>query len=218
MIANFSYTLNSSCTLPVSAAFTNTSAGPGILNYLWDFGDGSATDNTFAPSHLYNTAGNDTARLTVTSNLGCSDIMSVPVTISASGNITDFTMPDTVCVNTPVNFTNTSSPYPNKSDWNYGDGSPVDLNKHNGLHTYTVPGPYKVILTNTFSLCGGTQTKKIVVVGPPVTNFTGTNLISCKAPLTSTFTDASVGATSWVLGLRRRQSHGKWPGTTGAYI
>jgi gliding motility-associated-like protein len=197
VISNFSYSLNSSCTLPVTATFTNTSTGPGILSYLWDFGDGSGPDNTFAPSHLYNTAGNDTARLTVTSNQGCSDIMKVPVTISSSGNISDFTMPDTVCVNTVVDFTNISSPYPNRSDWLYGDGSPADLNKHNGQHTYTVPGTYPVKLTNTFPLCGGTNTKNIVVVAPPVTSFTGTNLTSCKAPLTSIFTDASVGATSW---------------------
>jgi gliding motility-associated-like protein len=197
--ANFSYSLNTSCTLPVTATFTNTSTGPPILSYQWDFGDGTLPfDNTFAPSHLYTTAGNDTATLTVTSTQGCSDIMKVPVTISPSGNITDFTMPDTVCVNTVVNFTNTSSPYPNSSDWLYGDGSPADINKHNGQHTYTVPGTYSVKLTNAFSVCGGTNTKNIVVVGPPVTSFTGTNLTSCKAPLTSTFTDASIGATSWV--------------------
>ncbi len=44
----------------------------------------------------------------------------------------------------------------------------------------------------------GSITKTIYVVNPPNTSFTGTNLVSCKPPLTTTFTNTTTGATSWL--------------------
>jgi gliding motility-associated-like protein len=194
---NFNSSVNSNCTLPVTANFTNTTTGPPILSWLWDYGDGSPTENLFAPSHSYASAGSYIVKLAATSSAGCSDTLKLPINISANGNLTDFTYPDTVCLNTPVNFQNISSPIPISSIWDYGDGSPVD-NLRNGLHTYTVTGTYPVQLTNTFPGCNGFISKNIVVVNPPTTSFTGTNIFSCKPPLTSTFTNTSVGATSWL--------------------
>ena len=37
---DFNTSLNSSCTLPVTANFTNSTSGPGTVTYSWDFGDG----------------------------------------------------------------------------------------------------------------------------------------------------------------------------------
>ena len=36
------------------------------------------------------------------------------------------------------------------------------------------------------------------MVNPPTTSFSGTNLTSCKAPLTASFTNTSTGASSWL--------------------
>jgi gliding motility-associated-like protein len=196
VVPNFSSSLASSCALPVTASFTNSSTGPPNLTYLWDFGDGSPTSTIFAPTHPYTVAGNYTVKLAVTSSQGCSDTLPLKVNITASGNLTDFSAPDTVCVNSPVTFTNISSPPPNSSTWNYGDGSPVVTAK-NGQYTYTSPGTYPVTLSNTFSGCNGSVTKNIYVVNPPVASFSGTNITSCKAPLTSSFTNTSTGSTSW---------------------
>jgi gliding motility-associated-like protein len=197
IIPNFSSTLNSSCTLPVTANFSNTSTGPPILSWNWDFGDGGGfNNNLFQPTHPYTAAGNYNVRLAVTSNQGCSDTLAIPVNITANGNLTSFTVPDTVCINTTVNFTNISSPIPISSTWDYGDGSPPDIKK-NGQHPYTTPGKFTVTLTNNFGGCSGTYSKDIYVVNPPTTDFSGTNLTSCTAPLTASFNDLSVGATSW---------------------
>lgn len=193
---NFSNSLNSSCTLPVTASFANTSTGPPVLSYLWNFGDGSPTDNTPSPSHPYSVANNYVVKLAVTSSQGCSDTLSQNVNITASGNLTDYTAPDTVCIGTSVTFKNISSPFPNSSSWNYGDGSPVDIAR-DGHHSYATPGIYAVQLTNTFSGCNGSITKNLYVVNPPVTSFSGTNIANCQPPLTSTFTNTSTGATSW---------------------
>ncbi len=71
-------------------------------------------------------------------------------------------------------------------------------NTINGQHTYAAAGTYPVNLNNTFSGCTGAITKNIYVVNPPSTSFTGTNLVSCKPPLTTTFTNTTTGATSWL--------------------
>jgi gliding motility-associated-like protein len=196
---NFNIGIASSCNLPVTANFTNTTTGVAPRTYNWDFGDGGGfIDNTLSPTHNYSTAGSYTVRLAASSTQGCSDTLNLPLNISANGNLTDFTFTDTVCINTVVNFTNISSPNPNSSSWDYGDGSPVDVGIKNGQHTYTIPGKHTVLLTNTFAGCNGFISHDIYVVNPPVASFTGVNMISCKPPLTTTFTNTSTGASSWV--------------------
>jgi len=195
---NFNTSLNSSCTLPVSATFNNTTSGPPILSWNWDFGDGAGfVDNTYSPTHNYTAAGTYNVRLAATSSAGCSDTLKLPVKISANGNLTDFTVPDTNCISTTVLFTNISSPNPALSVWNYGDGSPLDTAK-NGKHLYPGTGKYTVTLTNNFAGCNGTVSKDIYIVSPPTASFTGANLTSCKPPLTASFTNTSTGATSWL--------------------
>ena len=64
--------------------------------------------------------------------------------------------------------------------------------------TYTTAGTYTVTLTNTFAGCNGTVSKTVNVVNAPVADFTATNTGSCKPPLTTQFTDISVGSTTWL--------------------
>ena len=197
VIPNFSSSLNSSCTLPVTANFNSAGTiGPGTLSYHWDFGDGN-TSPLPNPSNNYAIANTYNVKFAVTSNLGCSDTLVRPITISSNGSVTDFTVPDTVCINTLVNFTNTSSPLPNSSTWDYGDGTGPHPG-FNGSVTYTTPGTKTVTLSNVFAGCTGNKTKNIFVVNPPVVNFTGTNLTSCKPPLISSFSDNTPGAINWL--------------------
>jgi gliding motility-associated-like protein len=197
VFADYSPTINTTCTLPVSTTFTNQTTGPPALSYLWDFGDASPLDPSVSPTHNYTSAGNYTVKLVANSSQGCVDTFSTVVNISASGNLSDFSGAGNVCINTITNFLNTSSPPPASSTWDYGDGSPID-NARNGQHTYTTPGTYHVVLTNNFSGCTGTVTKDVTVVGPPVTAFTATNVNACSPPLTTQFNDATPGATSWL--------------------
>ncbi len=164
----------------------------------WDFGDGAGfVDSSIpSPTHSYSAAGNYIVRLAATSNAGCSDTLNLPVNITASGNLTDFTVQDTDCVNTHVNFTNISSqsqPVP-LGLWRW---IPIDVIRKTVSIFMHLPGTYTVTLTNTFAGCNGTVSKNIYIVSPPVASFTGTNLNSCKAPLTASFTNTSTGATSW---------------------
>jgi gliding motility-associated-like protein len=195
---NFFSNLASTCNLPVTDSFVNTSITSGLPNisWNWDFGDGGGFNNNLkSPTHPYSAAATYTVRLAVTSSAGCSDTAIHQVNITANGNLTDFTYPDTVCVNSNVTFKNISSPHPVSSMWDYGSG-PVGPSQ-DGSFTYLAPGTYSITLTNNFGACNGSITHTIVVVNAPTASFTGANLAGCKAPLTSTFTNTSTGATSW---------------------
>ncbi|HEY8734847.1 MAG TPA: PKD domain-containing protein, partial [Puia sp.] len=137
---DFSTAINSSCTLPVATSFTNQTTGPPNLSYVWDFGDASPPDNTVSPNHNFAAAGTYTVQLVANSSAGCSDTLRTPVTISANGNVSDFTGAGNVCINSQANFVNTSAPSPTSANWDYGDGS--SSNSISGQHTYSIAGTY----------------------------------------------------------------------------
>ncbi len=60
VVANFTAGASSSCTLPFTVQFTNTSTGGG--SYSWTFGDGGTSSAT-NPSHIYTSFGNYTVTL-----------------------------------------------------------------------------------------------------------------------------------------------------------
>jgi len=200
LFPDFTTTLNSSCVLPVTANFANSTTGAvgGTTTYAWDFGDSPPWGTTTtSPTHNYTVPGTYTVRLAASSTLGCTDTLSNVVNISASGNLSDFTGSGNVCLNVPVTFTNASSPAPTSNTWDFGDGSPI-ASGYSVQHTYTSLGPFNVTLTNAFTSCTGTVTKGVVVVAPPITVFTATNVNGCQPPMTTQFTDATPGATIWL--------------------
>ncbi|MBA5793482.1 PKD domain-containing protein [Flavobacterium sp. xlx-214] len=68
------------CTnMPIS--FDNLSTennGTAIVNYLWDFGDGT-TSSTFEPTHTYTTEGAYTVKLTVTNSCNCASVYEMDI-------------------------------------------------------------------------------------------------------------------------------------------
>jgi hypothetical protein len=64
------------------------------ITYDWDFGDGSAHSTSANPTHRYTTAGQFTARLTVSDGRGGSDGKTVPITVGS---------PPTVTITSPAN-------------------------------------------------------------------------------------------------------------------
>lgn len=80
-VANFS----SSVAGP-AVTFTNTSTGgTGPYTYLWNFGDGSPTNNSSSPVHTYVIDGTYTACLTVTDANGCTDTTCHSVIVLTTG-------------------------------------------------------------------------------------------------------------------------------------
>ena len=177
--------------MPIS--FNNNSTGPGTLSYMWDFGDGY-TSTSANPTHTFASNGPVVVKLITFSNSGCQDTLAVQMEI---GSIqTTFTSPLDACINSPVTFTNTSTPAPSGTIWNLGDGNTG--NTTNFTHSYTAPGTYAVKLYNTYLSCVDSSTKFIIIHGAPVTQFSTPDTFRCVPPHTVQFTDNSTGgATSW---------------------
>lgn len=183
------------CRAPFTVSFTNTTTGPGTLSYLWSFGDGN-TSTQQNPTHTYAATGNYTVTLAVTSSSGCTDTLRRSNAVAIPVITTAFTAPDSICVLSPANFTNTSSPAGQSSAWDFGDGTTSTA--ANPLKAFTVPGTYTVRLVQTFQNCRDSFSRPIRVLPKPSTAFTANNTFSCQPPLTVNFTNNSTGAVSYL--------------------
>lgn len=190
--ADFSSTLPTTCRPPFLINFTNLTSGPGTLTYQWDFGNSTNSTNQ-NPSTTYAAAGTYTVRLIATSQYGCNNTIQRDIVINGAG--TSITSPDTVCLNTVVNFQNTSSITPVSTVWDFGNGR--GSNRFNDTSSFTSPGTYLIKIVNTYADCVDSAFKNLVVLPDPSVDFTAPTVTSCKAPFTVNFQDLSTGAVSW---------------------
>ena len=180
------------CSLPETIVFQSQATGPGLLNYQWFFGD-AGTAVTSDPTHNYNATGTYNVQFVVTNSSGCKDTSSTIINIAPA--YAAFSMPATVCAGMPVSFTNTSSPASVAAMWTFGDGS--SSNSINPVKTFVSPGNYTIKLVNDFGSCKDSTSKNVMVIANPVTAFTAGDLISCKAPFTVQFNNASSAGTRY---------------------
>ena len=153
----FSVNKNLLCTLSDSVTFTNTSTGPGTLQYSWDFGDGNTSAQS-NPVHKYNTKGVYQVKLTVSNTVGCS-ATSYPVQVNAAYFNTNFNS-SPLC--REARFTSSSYLSPSSSFWQFGDGN-ISNSYFGASHTYATAGTYNVTLINTYGACKDTITKPVTV-------------------------------------------------------
>ncbi|MBC7946933.1 MAG: PKD domain-containing protein [Chitinophagaceae bacterium] len=192
--AGFTNTQPVVCQAPASISFTNTSTGPAVLSYTWNFGDGN-NSTLQNPVHVYNAEGIYDVTLVTVSSAGCRDTVHSTIPVTIGGITTSFNSPDTVCANEMAIFTNTATPPPLSSFWRFGDGG--TSNQINTTHTYAAPGTYTVTLFNTYFLCTDSTNRTIVVNPLPVANFTAPITTRCQPDLTVNFQDQSTSAVSW---------------------
>ena len=181
---------------PLTVSFTNTTSG--ATSYNWAFGDGNTSTATNAVN-VYNNPGVYSVRLTAFGPGGSNALTltnyitvasSVPPLVSFSGTPTNGFAPLT------VSFTN-SSVDATSYIWDFGDGN-ISTAIH-GFNIYTNAGTYTVTLTASGP--GGTRvlalTNYIVAaIPPPLVSFAGSPTIAL-APLQVSFTNSTVGATSY---------------------
>ncbi|MDI6708628.1 MAG: PKD domain-containing protein, partial [Candidatus Thermoplasmatota archaeon] len=118
-----------------------------IVNYTWDFGDGS-TGRGMNVTHTYTATGNYTVTLTVTDDYGATAIDTCVVTVLNRVPVAEAGPNQTVYKNTFVEFNASASYDPDgtivKYLWYFGDGA-----SSYGMavtHTYASIGNYTVIL------------------------------------------------------------------------
>lgn len=146
--------------------FTDNSTG--AVNYQWDFGDTSVS-TLISPSHIYDTPGNYSVSLTVTSQNGCQDITNSTVVVAALPTA-GFSFSDPLCAGDQIAFLNASSPDVISCAFDFEDGN--NSASCNPAHTFQTPGTYLVsqTVTNNFG-CKDTVGLPVLVLTVPDATF-----------------------------------------------
>ncbi len=181
---------------------TTVTGYPGyIVQWVWNFGDGTAPVTILSPGNpnvTHTFAGNAnayTVRLTVTTSDGCSDFIEHIVNIM-TGPLADFTYPSNNCVQQSIQFTDASQTNGGGmiTQWHWDFGDPLSGPNNtsvlqNPAHQFSGPGSYTVteIIINT-SNCSDTSVHTITISPAPIANFTADT--ACVGSQTH-FTDLS---------------------------
>jgi len=114
------------------------------VSAIWDFGDGTPTQN--GPSHSYAAPGTYTITVTFTYSDGCTKTITQTIEIICCNNI-NFSIPNpTQCIETDMTFELNVNVDPAIVSWDFGDGTIV-TGVLNPTHQYAAYGTYTVELT-----------------------------------------------------------------------
>jgi gliding motility-associated-like protein len=222
-VAAFSLSLSAGC-LPFPVSFTDQSkplAG-NIINWSWDFGDGS-TSALQNPVHSYTTDGIYSVKLTVQNSKGCSDSLLLADTISTGARpVPSFvTNQLNVCASVPVNFNNKTSGSYTSFLWYFGDGD--TSTKSGPAHYFNDTGYMNVkLIAYNYGCSDSIELKKYVYIKPPIVR--ARYSFSCDSPYVRNFLARFVAPQSyiWDFGDGTSTSIEKFPSHTykspGTYI
>ncbi len=127
--------------------FTNSSTGTSGATASWDFGDGSPASTEWSPSHSYQTSGDYTVTLTVTTVSDGSTSVSTQTVTIAEQLSTSFVASDDAG-NVSFNASSSGGESGYSYSWDFGDGSSAG-NGQQITHNYTSTGMFTVVLTVT---------------------------------------------------------------------
>ncbi|KAK6026496.1 PKD domain protein [Ostertagia ostertagi] len=176
-------------------ARANISSAIPITSYQWDFGDGTSGSGPVV-YHTYTTGGSYTINLIVTTSAGCTLLLNVPVTVGTHSSPSFTANPTNVCAGQPVTFTNTTTgPAGVTYTWIMGDGGTSTQTNpvypYNGVGTFT-----PMLISNTFGCLDTFRRVNYITVTPPLAKYSFN--VSCVNRKSVTFTNTSIGATSWI--------------------
>jgi len=163
-----------------------------VVSYLWDLGEPGGTYTTQFPTHTYNTAGNYNIQLTITTQNGCTQIVTIPngVRTGTPPSVNFNFTPNNTCASTPIQFTDLSTTTAGAVVlwlWDFGDSLTSTL--QNPTHTYVDTGFLNVKLIVSNNGCIDSLSKPIQVK-PPVAIFGYRT--NCNNKLQVTFLDSSL--------------------------
>lgn len=174
-----------------STLFQNLTPPPADSNisaWLWSFGDpGSNTSAIQEPSFVYSAGGTYSVSLTATSDAGCVNTLTKPVTIGTSP-VANFVL-GPACVDAPTQFSDISSGGVQSRVWQIGTST---FSSVNPTYTYTTPGNYTATLTvASANGCTNMVSKPVNVPVPPTLTLQVEN--PCEdQPAVFTLVDATV--------------------------
>lgn len=162
---SFNAPILSGC-VPFTASLTDNST-PSSASVIWDFGDGSTSNQTGTVNHTFNNPGCYTITLTATSIDGCTNVGSVANYICVNTYaIASFSSSEQelTLLNTQVAFTNNSQNATFYS-WTFGDGA--NSSSSDPIHSFPSEiGSYEVMLVaNNAGNCPDTARMVIAIKG-----------------------------------------------------
>jgi gliding motility-associated-like protein len=184
------------CLVTDAVQFTNNSSGPGALDYLWDFADGT-TSTTASPNHIFNKKGDYSVSLRVHSSEGCTVVSTQTNPLDVANYNTSFSIPTPICLGSYVSFNSQSTPAPDNSSWQV-DGVTQSFYFGSFYTSFSTAGDHTITLNNVFGTCPQTASQKISVKAPPAPNgFVATIAGKCGSPVAVNFKDQTSGAVQW---------------------
>jgi gliding motility-associated-like protein len=199
VVPDYTFTIVKGCQGD-TVLFTNISTQN--TSNFWDFADGF-TDTTKNPVHFYSNQDIYLVKLTA-SNYLCTDSI-IKIVDTRHPLIAAYTVDnDTICQNTMVHFTGTStvSAGPGSFFWDFGDGS--TSTQLSPSHTYTVPGTYPVMLAVKDAIpCTDTTYYTIVVDSIPQMTFSIDKHNICtgqSVQMTALYTQSGHTGLDWNFG------------------
>jgi len=184
---------------PFTVSFNATINSPEpVVSYLWDFGNG-VTSTSATPSYTYAAKGTYTIRLTVTTASGCTETITLPaaVLVGTKPAINFTAMPRVACAFQTVQFANLTTDTSGQVEtlWLFGDSGTGTA--FNPVHEYSDTGFFNVTLFVTNNGCRDSlKIDSFIRIKPPIAKFKYEN--RCSNKLNFTFTDQSIGATTWL--------------------
>lgn len=158
--------------LNAGTIFNDTSvvADGSVVSWDWNFGDGVGSDTAQNPTYMYTADGTYNVQLTVTSDWGCVDSITLPINV-LPGPDADFTESNSsVNIFENIVFTDQSTPPPPSIiDWFWDFGDTIGTsNVQNPTYSYDASGTYTVMLVVTDDNgCMDTTYRDIIVFLPP---------------------------------------------------
>ena len=196
LTASFSADKKVLCLVTDPVQFTNNSTGPGTLDYVWNFGDGT-TSTQLNPTHVFNKKGTYSVSLTVHSSEGCTVVSTQTNSLNVANYSTSFDVPSPICKGSTVTFNSQSSPTPDNSIWTV-DGIQQYYSYGSLSYAFNTIGNHTITLNNTFGTCPQSVSKQVSVKDLPApTAFTADIMGKCGSPVAVNFKDQTPGAVKW---------------------
>ncbi|MFT6166729.1 MAG: gliding motility-associated-like protein [Vicingaceae bacterium] len=179
--------------------FTDASsiATGSITSWSWDFGDGVGTSNSQNPAYTFVTAGTFNVKLVVISGFGCTDSITLPVTINPLPSA-DAGADQVICNTGTIQIGGIpSSITPNVSYLWDNTGSLNNNTLPNPIASPTVTTRYNLTVTENTTGCFDTSSVLVTVNPIPVVDFSVAD--TCIGNVTL-FTDASTISVGSITG------------------
>ena len=207
-VSSFASTLSCSGSSTCFTDLSSVSSGS-IVGWSWNFidpGSGAANSSSLKnPCHLYSTFSNMTAQLTVTTDKGCQQTFSAPVSFYplpvSAFSTTSTCLREATCFS---NLSTISAGVIASQQWSFGDpnsGVGNSSTLQNSCHTYSSSNTFNVTLTNVSDYgCQSSVSTPVTVSPLPVIDFKPS--WSCLAKQTcftdlSTIASGSITTFSW---------------------